>query len=867
MIKAPYNFVPLSDKVFYPPWAEQVSHDIPFSDGESGEIDITITAKSPIFIRDGKNKEEFCHHVDKSGKKTYYIPGSSVKGMVRNVLEIMSFSKMKFVDDKTYAVRDLRYDTYMNKIKSGLQCGWLYKEGNDYKIEDCGEPFRVRYDEIGRYFDINFKENFLIQNAALNKMGFDKLYKKLDKKNISESIKNEYIEIQNSDQDRQIKYKNKLKSKIATGSFDESNSPYKNAFKKYSLISENLHTTVYNFSEHYEDSFGRKIVNFEENGPNEGHLVLTGHPSARVENIDPNDDYKIKGTGKIFDFVFVKKENSSSLHVSEEVLNNFKFAYFDGRTTQPKESDDWSFWKDKLKNGGRVPVFFHKNYQGVASFGLSYLYKFPYENSIKNALLDEHINDEIDMAESIFGFTRKIENKLSALKGRVQFSHGRKKVNTTMQESTSRYVLLGTPKASYYPIYIVQNGNGYKTLMDGNAVLSGWKRYPTHAKFSHTCAGKSSQTSNIAPLASGATFSMKIRVHNLKSEELGALLSALTFHNASECYHTLGMAKPYGYGKVSLDVETMKGFAYTKEHYMKSFEASVNAEVFDDKIEWHNCEQIKNLFSMAKEQNDNNLMYMKLRDFADKKNNNNYLGRYISLDGVNILSATSLVSQNDITNYKSKVKHLNLINEERKITKAKKKAELTAVMEAEQASENQWFKISNSKNIIDLNNYIRKYPKSKYFDEAKQKLEMLNVEEAKARAADMEKEAKSKWESVKKSDKKYRKKALEDYIEKYKDSIYVNDAKKELEIYASEDKPKLDADIKTLASATNGKIFKNILDRLTISDADKSAIAEYAVDAYVEMDKKRQKNFFREAQLGRFIGKDLENKVKKRLED
>ena len=53
MITAPFNFVPLSEKVFFPDWAESVSHDIPFEDGESGIIDIAMTAKSPIFVRDG----------------------------------------------------------------------------------------------------------------------------------------------------------------------------------------------------------------------------------------------------------------------------------------------------------------------------------------------------------------------------------------------------------------------------------------------------------------------------------------------------------------------------------------------------------------------------------------------------------------------------------------------------------------------------------------------------------------------------------------------------------------------------------------------------------------------------------------------
>ncbi len=53
MIRSPYNFVPVSDKVFFPDWADQISHDIPFSDGISGKITLEIEAQTPIFVRNG----------------------------------------------------------------------------------------------------------------------------------------------------------------------------------------------------------------------------------------------------------------------------------------------------------------------------------------------------------------------------------------------------------------------------------------------------------------------------------------------------------------------------------------------------------------------------------------------------------------------------------------------------------------------------------------------------------------------------------------------------------------------------------------------------------------------------------------------
>src|SRR5690606_16949138 len=113
-LKAPYNFVPLSKKVVFPHWANVISHDIPFEDGLSGSFKVEIETQSPIFVRDGVSKKDglnqdhntinkFFRYKDK-----YCIPSSSLKGTIRNVLEIMSFGNIrKNTQDKTYAVRDL----------------------------------------------------------------------------------------------------------------------------------------------------------------------------------------------------------------------------------------------------------------------------------------------------------------------------------------------------------------------------------------------------------------------------------------------------------------------------------------------------------------------------------------------------------------------------------------------------------------------------------------------------------------------------------------------------------------------------------------------------------------------------------------
>jgi hypothetical protein len=60
------------------------------------------------------------------------------------------------------------------------------------------------------------------------------------------------------------------------------------------------------------------------------------------------------------------------------------------------------------------------------------------------------------------------------------------------------------------------------------------------------------------PIKEGARFRFKIRVHNLKREELGALLWAINFGDAPKAYHLLGMGKAFGYGKVKLSVKSQR---------------------------------------------------------------------------------------------------------------------------------------------------------------------------------------------------------------------------------------------------------------------------------------------------------------------
>ena len=587
MIKAPFNFVPLNKEVFYPDWSEKVSHDIPFEDGESGEIDITITAKSPIFIANHSNRnddssKEFCNH---NGQ--YYIPGSSVKGMIRSVLEIMSFSKLtdEQFTDTTYAVRDLSsaknfYMKQMNQLENTTYCGWLKKESGKFIVEDCGIPGRIHHREIDKALNLSFSSKF--------------------KKSISPDMKSakfKYGIIPSLKE--QVNVRGPIKSKTN---------------EKYDV---------------------REFYYHDSSNKNSGTLVCTGQPTSR------KDSGKM-GDGKGFEFLFFDNDTKSDLEISEKIYKDFLFAYFDGRTTEPRESVDWGFWKEKLNNGEKVPVFFQKQGTTVLHFGLSYLYKLPYKYSVKHGV-KQNIENKIDLSQTIFGYNNK-ENKTS-LKGRVNFSHF--KANDSPNVLDSRTEILGTPRASYYPMYVKQpNADNYKTFMDKDFEIAGRKRYPIHTSSNpyHTSdTGNENVGTTFKPLEDGVIFNGKIRYHNLKRVELGALFSAITFHNTPKTFHSIGLAKPLGYGKINIQVNNQVNL----ETYLKDFELLMSENI--DK--WSDSNEIKELLTMSSEQKntgDYTLGYMELPEFGKLKNHHESLKNYSKLDNVETKKIKTSLSTEDM---------------------------------------------------------------------------------------------------------------------------------------------------------------------------------------------------------------------------
>lgn len=575
MIKAPFNFVPLADNtVVFPEWADMISQDIPFSDGISGSFCVNIKALTPIFVRNG-NAQGIDIHSDefKSFNKTpdgnFFIPATSIKGELRHLMEIVSFCKMQRIDNKRYSIRDVNNKQYLDFFPyDSVHCGWMnIRNDGEIEISDNGIPYRISHKTIDDQLNTNFCDLF-----------------------------GEEAKIKDSNRTAEYKY----------------NRCYSDIF-----------TTVYRFNEYklYPNNAAvdqRVGVHFNEDGTIRGKIVFTGQPGNRKERKGD-----IHATGKFYEFVFREIDNPIiyRLHYDSELFKDFEFIY--------KDSNDWHFWKKKAKNLGlKIPVFFKVEDNSISSIGLSYLYKLPYRQRVKDFLGNHHLSKKYDLSECIFGETSTDDS----LKGRVHISHAMCEEFYPFENEEGIAPYMGSPKPSYYPIYLVQQGkNGYlddkakfSTMMDNNARLRGWKMYPARLHYQTEFDVDEAQLDNTnpaIPLGSGSEFTCRIHFHNLKPVELGAILYSILLQKLS-C-HTLGFGKAFGYGVCKYSIKDTKGF--------KAEDIDLLIMSFTDYMEkfvpnYKNSPQIRELLLMTNprqtERLKRPLQYMELKEFVTCKQHN-----------------------------------------------------------------------------------------------------------------------------------------------------------------------------------------------------------------------------------------------------
>lgn len=581
-INAPYNFDPLSRFVYFPDWSSQVSHDVPFQDGLCGSFRVTLTAQSKFLVGDEqKDGHVTFFNVPGDGRR-YAIPGSSIKGMIRNVIEIATFGKMKFADDSKYGVRDLNAPFYRNRMtkrrNDGVilpqsQAGWMARDSKsgEWYLIPC-EYARVEHEEL------------------------------------------------NTKSGRQLSWRRYRSALDAYKAWREAGQSLQARMQLHGRDAH-LHRDRSIKIEYEKASFSDRL---ESPRCRQGKLVFTGNTGAR-------------SPAKHMEFFF-HSEKKERTPIESHVFKAFKFIH--------EESAEWAFWNQQVRQSGyqeRVPVFYLEGDKGIEAIGLAMMFKVAYDYSVHDLIRntnEAHLDEaSLDMAEILFGVVpASCKSDGQSLRGRVSFGTALCIGSPTPIEGLPPTILNG-PKASYFPNYVKQpqagsqsgdlKGSDYATYMAddrrnldkavSNPEIRGWKRYPVRTSDDlPPLSDKQRQNTrvqvNLHPLPEGTRFEFTVRFHNLRPVELGAVLWAIEWGGDRKLSHVLGMAKSTGFGRVGLelDPDSFKPVSNQRgrevgdiSHYVTQFVDHMEKTyksaggVAKKDASWRNSEQLVQLLAMA----------------------------------------------------------------------------------------------------------------------------------------------------------------------------------------------------------------------------------------------------------------------------
>lgn len=585
-ITSPYNFVPLNQQVFYPDWAEQASQDLPFKDGLDVSLDIKLTNVSPLFTRNGSKdgKDTFSSHIiGENGKRQYFIPATTIKGMLREIVEIMTFGKMqegKDYQNRYFGYRDVARQAgnelnaeYMRKVSKGKP-GWLYKEGENYYFAPCsGELEKIAKDELKQlYPSYQSDPSIWKSNISVGKNGIYPSYPEIEKNG-------NYYRI------------------VCTGKFGK---------KQHELL----------------------------------------FPSAEDEPI------------------LIQKETIEAFTTMYDATPGFSDA-----------KDGESCFLSALENGEKIPVFHLRLEEGKETLGFSRMFKLPFKYNVKQQVevLQKADINRPDFAETLFGYT----GKETSLKGRVQISHAFMEGEVVDSELIEEKGILGSPKASYYPIYLKQHHSPYKTY-DENEGIAGRKLYRVHTKDTTIPLPLNENNPNVESsfktIPQGQNFHFRITMHNVKEVELGAVLAALTFNHTTGVYFNIGMAKSFGFGKCEIEENGIKlnGTNEKIDHYLQVFEKQMSAFTYEYNQQlWAQTESITQLVNILGEHDDSEVHMMDMDEYGDSKFEKRNPFNQLKEQGTPIVSMLTEEDKEEIRELALKAKGERAQKEARKSLKEK----------------------------------------------------------------------------------------------------------------------------------------------------------------------------------------------------
>ena len=492
-VRAPYNFVPFTDRkpfMRYDDVSQLPAHDELRADLLTGEIHLTLTAETPVFVSDGQKNADFF----RGANGNYMIPGSTIRGMARENMQILGDGLvLKYEDMDDYQIyyreiagkgvrKPLRKYYQSISIPHNIDAGYLVRENGSYRIYPLPKDtpvLRVSRELTEKVFG---KEKYACTEAVAYES---------DGKNV-------------------------------TALYQAENAP---ADKE------------------------------------RGILLFIGKPVQKENHL-----YVFPPIDRDQHGIDISEADRLSYQADCEARKNTAKAYQE-------------FWK--LPEEGQSKPVFYVVYNGHTYFGMARYLRIGHSHFIMEGLPERLQKAQVcvtsqnelplDYPHAILGFTHLAKNADSKNSGtayRSRVSFGDFEVKNGKTSSPEQKTVLGEPKPSFYAGYTV-NGHHYSEDFQ----LRGFKQYwLKEANLPQVDKANEKILTALRPMPKDTVFSGTIRFKNLAEDELGLLLWSLVLNEG--CYQSIGMAKPYGFGRMSVKLDSLRLFDFVKLYSVSGFESA-----------------------------------------------------------------------------------------------------------------------------------------------------------------------------------------------------------------------------------------------------------------------------------------------------
>lgn len=530
--QAPYNFVPLPEAIFHAEPFRQ--HDRLDPERLHGFIELTITTETELYTRcayppdqeeqtvqQSRPRQAFYHFGD---ERRPVIPGSSLRGMVRTLVEILAYSRItrrpgpgdaqRILDEKLVHRAVADQDTPTGQAYNERFLKRIKKMEFDYP----SDRVHAGYLETGRTAgEWQIRPARKIQGVSFVRVKLDTL----GQHGFSREEKNKVVDVW-------VKPEPKKPY------------PHRGGLILHYARTENLATRTASPAT-------------APAGMEPGKLIYSGRmPSRHMHTV-----------------IYEQDARATPIPIPEAMWGQF--------CEDRDQQRGIGIACRRIRQSGD-PLFYLVDASGKLEFiGPTLFFRLPYKNYTGDYVPQASVDadDPLDLAEAIFG-TVNGERDEKPQKGRLCFDDAEwVGGDSPFMEGNGGIrwpAVLSAPKPTSYQNYLVQSdleGRREKLLSysapppdnagSTTTALRGFKLYWHRGSASEDLhlaplTKHIKQYTVIHPVKPGIKFCGRVRFENLDELELGALLTALEL--PADYRHHLGMGKPLGMGSVRIEAAT-----------------------------------------------------------------------------------------------------------------------------------------------------------------------------------------------------------------------------------------------------------------------------------------------------------------------